>query len=544
LPENVEKVKLALRNMDTLPQLEYDDNLHNAAYEYCYYINNEKTATYYQESDLQLRTRIKHYLESPKLMSEIVNYAAFNPTEMICSFLIREFSGDQNKQNQSNLLNRQMRFFGVCERFIREKTVLVLIMTDSNKPKVIHDKNFREEIIQDLLNVRMYPKTYMKFVKLPYGEYNPFQKLTITSSEEEILLDFLSNTRSFGELVEQPGLNEACQKYVYNKVDKNEEVSDTSFKMGGLLNKIVSDNNVELKVESLQSLKEIIEPYGHGFSSAFNIAVNNHKNLKKIDHEERRGNIDTKAFIIDILLNKNYRENLFSTEPKHFGAYAHHERGLLFMIFTNFFVTPRQIYNYDKVYQKKAPRPDLTEDEIELIRNDYMRFDKCQTNKLFPTLICKIFEENNLVGQNFIYYCALQKYLSSIPKDEHDNPLDINMFVTIVKEFMAAFTSRDWVTCFNSIKEKARINLEYVQFTRILNDVNFKFTEEESEVLFRNICYPEPSLNQRTFVSIMTLIGNNAEKAKRLNESSGLNDSIRSRSPGTLRNSLRKSMKF
>ena len=53
--------------------------------------------------------------------------------------------------------------------------------------------------------------------------------------------------------------------------------------------------------------------------------------------------------------------------------------------------------------EEQSEFSDLTEDEIDLIRKDFMRFDSNSTDVLFPQLICQIFEENNLVGQNFIY---------------------------------------------------------------------------------------------------------------------------------------------
>lgn len=544
LPEVVERIRLSLRNFDSIPELIVDENLTKAAFEFIHFIRNEKNTHFYEEDDEELNTRIRHYLENPRQISELVMYAPFNPSEMVVSLLISEFTKDPLKPNHTNLLNRTFKYFGVAEKFVREKSLFCIIMTENNKPKMIHDKRFRDDLIDDLNNIRKYPKIFMKYVKLPNGEvYNPFMKITKTSSKEEILLDFLSSTRGFARLNQESKMDEACQKYLFEKINQNEEISENS-KISSLLNKMTTDLNVTLKIESQDFLTKFLKPFGNGFNYIFNIAVNDHENISEKIHNdfgtEQRGNVDSKAFIIEIIMNKTFRDNLFSKNTKCFGICAHQERKLVFAIFTNDFVSERDVFDYTKTYQGKAPRPDLTEDEIDIIRKDFMRLDSAGTDILFPNLICKINEEHNLIGYNFIYYCALFKFKNEFP-EAADKGIDMNKFVTIVREYMSLFTGKEWVSIFNILKEKTRSTLEQVQFMRLLSDVNFKFKEEESEELFKNICLPDLSLSQKNFVKIMDQMENNAEKVKRNNEYIGNSPINNSKSPQSTRNSFRNS---
>jgi hypothetical protein len=542
--EVIERVKTTLKNLEPMPELVYDENLNNAATEYSRFIQNEKNTHFYEEEEDALNIRLRHYLENPKLVSQIVNFAAFTPTEMIISLIIKEFTKDPLKPNHCNLLSRQFRFFGVSEKFLRDKSLFCIILTDNNKPRMIHDKKFRDDLIEDLQNVRKYPRMFMKYVYLPNdGSYNPFLKIDPKkASKEEILLDFLSSTRGFGHMIQEAQLDSACQKYVFERVNENEDRADDTKKAAALINKLTSDKNVNLKVEDQGFLTNYLKTMGDGFNRVFNIAINNEENLREKLRvragEENRGNLDSKSFVIDILLNKTFRDNLFNSETKFFGICTHIDRKMVFAIFTNAFNTTRPVIDYTKTYQGKAPRPDLLEDEIDQIRKDFMRLDVNQVDLLFPGLICKIFEENDLVGDNFIYYQALSKFIGEFP-EAAEKGIDINKFVGIVREFMSVFTGREWVTSFNILKEKARSTLEPIQFNRLLNQVNFRCTEEESDELFRNVCLPETSLNQKLFCSIMEQMQNNAEKVKRLQEYNGNMSPINNKSNMSTRDSFK-----
>jgi hypothetical protein len=547
LPEVLERIKLTLRNLESMPELVSDRNLNNAAIEYSEFIQNEKNTHFYEEDDEELNIRIRHYLENPKLVSQVVNYANFNPTDMVISLLVKEFTKDPSKPNHSNILSRQFKYFGVSEKFLREKSLFCVILTDNNKQKMIHDKKFKDDLIEDLQNIRKYPRMYMKYVNLPNGEtYNPFMRITKTSSNEEILLDFLGSTRGYGKMIQENGLEEACQKYLFERINENEDTADYSknSKTAALINKLTSDKNVRLKVEDKDFLTKFLKPMGDGFNRVFNIVVNNEENLKnklRVEAgEENRGNLDSKNFVIDIALNKTFRDNLFNSGTKFFGISTHIDRKIVLGIFTDAFNCQREVIDYTKTYQGKAPRPDLLEDEIDQIRKDYMRLDVNQTDIMFPSLICKIFEENNLIGDNFIYYQALLKFCGEFP-EAAEKGIDMNKFVGIVREFMSVFTGKEWVTTFNILKEKSRNSLESIQFNRLLNEVNFRCTEEESNELFRNVCLPESeqSLTQRNFCSIMDNMTNNAEKVKRLHEYNGKISPTNNKNSLSTRNSFK-----
>lgn len=527
IKEVIERIKSTLKTIGGQPELVYDENLNDAAVEYSQFIQNEKNNRFYEEEEDALNIRIRHYLDNPKLVTQIVNHAAFKPTEMVISLLIKEFTKDPTKPNHSNILSKSYKYFGVSEKFLRDKSLFCIILTDVNKPRMIHDKKFRDDLIDDLQYIRKYPRMYMKYVTLPKDEpYNPFFKVTKTSSEEEILLDFLGNTRGFGSMIQEADIDGACQKYVYERVNKNEDMADDSknLKTASLINKLTSDKNVKLNVEDKDTLTKLLKPVGEGFTRIFNIAVNNEENIRnklRVEAgEENRGNLDSKQFIIDIVLNKNFRDNLFNIETKFFGICTHIERKMVMAIFTNSFTCQRPVIDYTKTYQAKAPRPDLTDDEIDQIRKDFIRLDVNSVDILFPELVCKIFEENNLVGDNFIYYQSLVKFIGEFP-EAAEKGIDINKFVGIVREFMSVFTAKEWITSFNLLKEKSRSTLESVQFNRLLNEVNFKCTEEESDELYRNICLPELTLNQRLFCSLMEKMENNAEKIRKLEEFEG-----------------------
>jgi len=542
----VEKVEKYLKVSESLPELSYSQELHEAANEYCYFIRSSRNHHYYEEEEELLKIRLNHYIENYRHASEIVAYNNFREREMIISLLIKEAANDLTKNGNAMLLGKTFRYFGVCERFIREKSLVCMIFTDSAKKKILHDKQFKKDLIEDLNLVRRYPKAYMKFVGV---EYNPFKIVNNKSSPEEILLNFLAHTRSYEEFIEEKQLSEAAQKYVFDTINENQEaVSSASSAIATIVNKVSSDKKVKLKSESQEFLRNLLTAYGSGFTKICNIVENNWEDIKdKIksytDEKEgqERGNLNSKEYLIHILKVEENRENIFSLSANYFGVCVHEERKLVNIILVNEFTIEKPLFDYTKVWQTKAPRPNLTEDEVDVIKRDFKKIDIINLGKIYPELICKIFEENDLNSLNFIYYEALNAYSIEKP-EEAKKGVNMEKFVEIVKHYLSLFSDREWIIIFTILKGKNNF-VELKHFKNFLEELKFKFNTEEAESIFENACYPEKNLSQKKFIEIMMNIMKSANEKEInrdmfLEKQSSKNNLFQSKSSGSLNNSL------
>lgn len=518
LKTSFEKVESFLNSAETLPDLVYNQELHDAANEYCYFIKNARNQKFYEEDDEHLKIRLDHYIENYRHYAEIVNYGGYEPKEMIVSLLLKDAEKDLKKSGNSTLLGKSFKNFGVCERFLREKNLVCVILTDTVRRRQIHDKQFKQDLIQDLNNVRRYPKAFMKFIG---AEFNPFKLINSKSTEEEILLDFLFHSRSYQDLQEERPLNEAAQKYVFDKINENKDALNDNKAISNLVNKVSSDKNVQLKTENSEFLKQLLSNYCSGFSKVCNIVENNYEDLKKKirkydELNEERGNINSKEYLIHILKNEEYRNNIFSLNSNFFGICVHEERKLVNIILLNDFSSQTNLIDYSKTWQKKAPRPDLTEDESDFIRRDFKRIDIFNMGVIYPYIVCKIFEDQNLHSLNFIYYEALNVYQTEKP-DEAKNGINMEKFVEIVKHFMSLFSEREWVITYTALKGRHSL-IESSRFKNLLEELKFKFNEDDAQQVFDNACYPENHMSQKKFIDIMTNIMKNADKNAKSND--------------------------
>lgn len=554
---SVEKVAQFLKSCDYLPDFKYNQNLHDAAHEYCHFIKTSKNQSFYEEEEELLRIRLSHYIENTTHAVELVNYSIYNPTEMIISILIKDAEKELQKKNPSStfasLLGKNFKFFGACERYVREKSLVCIILTDSAKPKVFHDKNFKNDLIQDLKYVRRYPRSYMKFVD---SEYNPFKPINSKSSSEDILLDFLSNTRSFEELIEQKRLHEAAQKYVYSIINENEDyLKNDASKFSSVVNKLASDKNVVLKSENKETLRKLLEATCWGFTNVFNIVENDFEDLqnnvqswvnKNSGNKENKVNeqapLNSKDFLIHLLKDESNRLNLFSKSANFFGICIHEQRKLINIIVTDEFSEQDNLFDYSKVWQGKAPRPDLTDDEINQIERDFRKLDVSNIGKIFPSLILRYFDEKKLYGMNFIYYEALKKFDVEEPESSAKG-INREKFVEIVRVFLGLLSVSEYTKLFACMTERHRLKiLEPVHFKILLEELNFKFNEDEVLEVFKDVCYPEQNLNQKKFNDIMVNLMEIAKTRKPVVKIEPLiKNSLRARGSAT---NSRSSLKF
>lgn len=526
LKASVDKLESFLKTAEALPELVYNQELHDVANEYCFFIKNARNQKFYEEEDELLKMRLDHYIENYRHFTEIVSYGGYEPQDMIVSLLLREAEKDLKKSGFATLLGKTFKHYGVCERFLREKSLVCIVLTDAAKRRQIHDRQFKQDLIQDLNNVRRYPKAYMKYVG---ADFNPFKLVNSKSTPEDILLDFLFHTRCYQELQEEKPLNEAAQRYVFDIINENKDTLNSNNAISNLVNKVSSDKNVHLKNESTDFLKQLLSNYGSGFSKVCNIVENNYEDLKtKIrlytDQKEgqERGNINSKEYLIHILKDEENRKNIFSLNSNFFGICVHEERKLVNIILVNDFSSQTNLMDYSKTWQRKAPRPDLTEDEADYIRRDFKRIDIFSMGVIYPYLICKIFEEENLHSLNFIYYEALNVFQTEKP-EEAKKGVNMEKFVEIVKHYMSLFSEREWIISYSALKGRHSL-VESTRFKNLLDELKFKFNEEEAHQVFLNACHPEKNLSQKKFVDVMINLMNYARKNAKDSNNSNAQD--------------------
>lgn len=511
LKDNLEDLIDYLHHSNPLPQIELNDDLSLCCKEYCNFLIDPKNNNqFYTEDDDMLRLRLNEYVHGFKNTCEFVIYQNKDIGEIMLNLLLEE----NVKVNKKGLvfLGKHFKYYGIADRKIRERSMIVVIFTDYIQPTSYLKERLKSQFLKDLNLLRRYPRALIKYLynfkENPDAFYDTY-KPEKAKTEIDLLADFLFKAKNLPPLEEKEAITLVAEKYVFNIINKksmleesgkkdtedHKDSSSKSLKMESIINQ-VNLNNISLERKMINDIDSLTKLFSNDLELPFNIeeiAVNNF--------------IDSKKGLIEILLESRYRESILSPVYKFFGLSLNEKRQSLLLILCDELKQKIPLNDYLLPNKARFVRPNLTDDEESEIKNNFRNLDLSNKGRIYPKFIMDLMKKNNLVEKNIIYFTALQLYSYEKPEEAKYKGIDLETFIEYVRRTLSLLSLKENVILFNILKSKSKARvIGFEEFKTILEEQNFKFIETEAESIFQNICYPDYSISQKRFVETMDAI--------------------------------------
>ncbi len=511
LADNIEYLLGYLSQSKTFPEIEENEDLNDACKEYCSFLIDPKQKNFYTEDDDLLRLRLGHYVHGFKNTCQFVIYHNKDISEIILNLLLEE----NVKVNKKGLvfLGKYFKFYGIAERVIRGKTLLVLIFTDYIQKFSNVNERLKSHFLKDLTILRKYPRAMIKYLydtNEDKPSYYDIYKIEKIKNKKDVLSDFLFNAKVLPPLEEKHSLTLISEKFIFDIINKktvliesdNKDTKDYKENTSKFFNleHIINEVNLnqirsrkDTKNNNLDLLKNLFTQDLEIPKHLQNIAITNF-------------NVSRKA-IFEILFNEEYRSILFSPLYKYFGISINEKREFLYIILCDDLNEKIPLVDYNISVKTRFLRPNITKDEEEEIKNNFKKLDVSNKGKIFPHLLINLMEKNNLSEKNIIYYISLQLYLSEKNTKALNIGITIEEFIEYTKKALSLLSLKENIILFNLLKSKTKSrNIDFNEFKSVLIEQNFKFLDSEAESIFSNICYPDTSISQKVFVDTMESI--------------------------------------
>ena len=499
-----------MHHSNTLPEIELNEDLSLCCKEYCNFLIDPKNNNqFYTEDDDLLRLRLDEYVHGFKNTCEFVIYQNKDISEIMLNLLLEE----NVRVNKKGLVffGKHFKYYGIAERRIRDKSLVVIIFTDYIQPTSYLQERLKSQLLKDLTLLRRYPRAMIKYLhnfkENPDAFYDPY-KLEKDKNEIDKLADFLFKAKSLSPLEEKEAITLLAEKYVFNIINKksmldesgkkdtedHKDGSSTSLKMESIINQVnLNTISFDYKINNDDSLRKLFANDIEMPLKIENIAINNFN--------------DSKKGLIEILLEKKFRIAILSSIYKFFGLSINEKRQSLFLILCDEAKQKTPLNDYLLPNRSRFVRPNLTDDEESEIKNNFRNLDILNKGRIYPKFIMNLMKKNNLIEKNIIYFTALQLYSYEKQEESLFNGIDIETFIEYITRTLSLLSLKENVILFNILKSKSKArDIGFEEFKQILTEQNFKFIETEAEDIFNNICYPDSSISQKRFVETMDAI--------------------------------------
>jgi len=513
LMDNIEDLIDYMHHSKPLPEIELNDDLSLCCKEYCnFLIDPKNNYKFYTEDDDLLRLRLDEYVHGFKNTCEFVIYQNKDISEIMLNLLLEE----NVRVNKKGLVffGKHFKYYGIAERIIRDKPLIIVIFTDYIQPKSYLQERLKSQFLKDLSLLRRNPRAFIKYLynfrenkNAFYDSYKPEKD----KNEIDKLADFLFKAKSSSPLEEKEAVTLVAEKYVFNIINKksmidelgakkdnedHKDSSSTSLKIESIINQ-VNLNSISFDIKDDYNSADILRKL---FTNDFelplniqNIAINNFN--------------DSKKCLVEILLEKKYREAILSPIYKLFGLSVNEKRQSLLLILCDEVNQKIHLNNYFLPDKTRFVRPHLTDDEESEIKNNFRKLDISNKGRIYPEFIMNLIEKNNLVDKNIVYFTSLQLFSYEKPEEALYKGIDLETFIEYTTRTLSLLSLKENVNLFNLLKSKSKVrDIGFEQFKQILNEHNFIFIETEAETIFNNICYPDSSISQKRFVETMDAI--------------------------------------
>lgn len=513
LSDNLQDLIEYIKKSNPLPEIELNEDLSLCCKEYCNFLIDPKTNNhFYTEDDELLRLRLREYVHGFENTCQFVIYQNKDISEIMLNLLLEE----NVMVNKKGLIffGKHFKFYGIAERKIRDKSLLVIIFTDYIQPSSSMQERLKSEFLKDLDLLRIYPRAMIKYLYNFKENHNAFYdtyKQEKIKSEIDKLADFLFKAKKLPPLEEKEAVTLIAEKYVFNIINKkkmldecgkkdtedHKDGSSSSLKMENIINQI-NLNNISFDLKMNKSSPDLFK----------NLFINDLELPLYIEHISLNNFVDSKKCLIEILLNNIYRETIFSPIYKLFGISINEKRQSLFLILCDEIKQKISLTNYPLPSKARFIRPSLIEDEETEIKNNFKNLDISNKGRIYPKFIMDLMQKNQLVDKNIIYFTALQLIIYDNPEEAEYKGINLDTFIEYVRRTLSLLSLKENVILFNILKSKSKSkNIGFDEFKNILIEQNFKFIESEAETIFNNICYPDHSISQRRFLETMDAIG-------------------------------------
>ena len=355
-----------------------------------------------------------------------------NPKKALFDILFNE--KDLIKGVSDRLINPEAKFIGISHEKIRNQSITVIIISDSNIEK--EEKNIEDGLLEEINRVRNNPQIYLKYINSNHENY------------EKIL-----NSKKVSPLKINDILNKACEdrSLIYNKNSKEK-----------------FDRN---------QLIDFLDNYGTNFFLVFEY-INNEKETAK-------------DFIIEML--KNDYQILLNRRLKEFG-FSKTEKGKIILIFVDTIDEKPNIkpISISKLTTTNLNRPEFTKDEEIQIRNDFQSLDSRNLGLIKPKVILTFADnDKDFANRNPFYYTAL-KDLNT--EDNNKFGIDVDTFLNAVKRVIREYDAEDfennWAEIFNLYfgNKKSDI-IDKDILINVIKDLGFELNDDEiNEILSKVDC--------------------------------------------------------
>jgi hypothetical protein len=442
IQKDILKLINKIRNSNNTQRLQKNDKLNEIAEQYLQELRFSKGSKFYPKDQEVLLNDLNSEFNNVKFCK---NYVCTNPDPKKGIFDLLFNEKDLLNGTSDRFLNQEAKFIGIAHDKIRNLQVTIIIVSDTNIQ--IQKEKLFDGLLNELNKARNNPQMYLKFISQNHENY------------EKILYAKKVCSLEYNYLIEK-----ACEER-----GKKFDEENTFY--------------------NRNELNNFLSQYG--------------KNYFIIQEYINDSTSTAKDFVINMFQKENINQILLNRRIKQVG-FSQSPNGKIILIFTDCFDR-----NLEKneisigSLRRKLFRPNLTEDEILQIKNDFNLFDSRSEGLIKPNLLLLIANKcNNWGNDNPFYYTALKELNN---EENNKKGVSFEQFISTVKRVIRDYSRDDfennWEEIFNLYFGDGKKNIISKEIlSQVIKDLGFKIDDDEINEFVDRM---EGELDLSKFIQIM-----------------------------------------
>ena len=442
IQKDILKLINKIRNSNNIERLQKNDKLTEIAEQYLQELRFSKGSKFYPKDQEVLLNDLNSEFNNVKFCK---NYVCTNPDPKKGIFDLLFNEKDLLNGTSDRFLNQEAKFIGIAHDKIRNLQVTIIIVSDTNIQ--IQKEKLFDGLLNELNKARNNPQMYLKFISQDNENY---QKILYAKKVCSLEYNYL--------------IEKACEER-----GKKFDEENTFYNRNELNN----------------------------FLSQFG------KNYFIIQEYINNSTLTAKDFVINMFQNENINQILLNRRIKQVG-FSQSPNGKVVLIFTDCFDR-----NLEKneisigSLRRKLFRPNLTEDEILQIKNDFNLFDSRSEGIIKPNLLLLIANKcNNWGNDNPFYYTALKELNN---EENNKKGVTFEQFLSTVKRVIRDYSRDDfennWEEIFNLYFGDGKKNIISNEIlSQVIKDLGFQISDDEVNEFVDRM---EGELDLSKFIQIM-----------------------------------------
>ena len=431
-----------IRNSNNTSRLQKNEKLTEFAEQYLQELHFSKGRKLYPKDQDILLNDLNSEFKNVKFCK---NYVCTNenPKKGIFELLFNE--KDLANGTSDRLLNPEAKYIGIAHEKIRNLYVTVIIVSDTNIQ--LNQEKLLDGLLNEINKIRNSPQIYLKYIDKQNDNY------------EKIL-----NARKVCSLEYNNLLEKACEERGKKFIE-------------------------EQKYYNRKELSEFLSNFG--------------RNYFIVEEYIDDCTLTAKEFVINMFQKENINQIILNRRIKQIG-FSQNSNGKIIILFSDAFdaVLEKNEITIESI-RRKLFRPNLTEDEILQIKNDFNTFDSRSEGKIKPNLLLLIANKSNDWGnKNPFYYTALKELNN---EENNKNGVTFNQFIITLKRVIRDYSREDfennWEEIFNLYFNEEKKNvIDNSILYKVIKDLGFNITDDEINEFVDRI---DGELNLNKFIEIM-----------------------------------------